>query len=898
MRSTRLSLSHSGSLPLLAASLLPLSGRGGTLDLAGIGLGRFFPVSWLQHKSTRALDENSVVPTLPFRCNCHLRDCGPEEIAKEEEIESPFDFVEASSPRTLPYFAAAGTFTPTALSSSQSRSSFSYQEICCENDLAVLGLQQSCPRQYLVLRTLRASLGGLHHSFESPREIDQSPPKQRQGQGQRSRIKAEGFDGNFGASTKATSTGAYLLDGGEHTGSGHTSKSCWNGCSRRSRYYFIDDIGTQCVDSSRVGQQARVNESARSCRCGDRQDHRQAAERSQDYRGGRQDTKYRHTQQQTSETTESTPETVSAEGRHFEAVEGVQNRDGEIHEPQAHGGNHQTGGDQIRDRTGQTHGRLAPTTDPVSFFDCGSACSYRSRTPWHFARWDYTSGDHSSAGSSHLQPHRHPGDTGFTRGRSARGRRRGTASHGFGQGEARQSEIKNTHRRACDTKYGIETAEAEDTEEAHSKSSHRSSECSFLIRPCPDTGIPERDDHGRSRKVTFSPSPEYITFDPEPDEFGLWHSTFDDLSSFMQTGTSTAVKVWWGGVPHHSEPRQLILQTTTIEMELLSTHFAELWADHLQEADFSFRRLVLPEGCDLEAAVHFLVFPLPREPEIYPTLVGVHSSCHSGSTLTRWFPWCFSGHSLCGDRLLRDLQLQRSSTTKIVLRERTFTLEARLPLLAGDVLEIFEEGEEASLFQDIPISSSPPVPLRELSIGEPLRGDRLLGIEGEEEDIDLTEQPHVGDVHLYGFDTVDDGFLQPRTVVTSEAYLGIPQPERIARDGCVLVLSLKTPQIHSPGFALALCETITMDRYQRERLADVRHFACLLPSPSFTWTWLGAALSAEERGLLDVDGRIVMVHHRPIPNHLPATLDDGCLVTFLVDRRCSSTPATGLCSAG
>ena len=867
-------------------------------------------------------------------------DCWAEETTKKEEVEGSIDFVEASSPRTLTYTAAASTPSPAAFSPSQPRSSFSDQENCFRDDLAVLELQQPCSRQYLVLRTLRPSLGRLYYPFESPHEIDQSSSQQRQGKGQGSRTTAERLDRN--ASTSDEATGAHFFDGRKHPRSRHTSKSCWTGCHRGNGCHTIDDIGYQCFDGCRISHQARDDEFAGSCRCRYCQDHRQAAARPQDNGDCGQVAKHCHTQQQASKTTESTSEAVSAERGYPETMDGVQKRDGEIYEPQTHGGDYQTGRNQNRDCPSQAYGGFAPAADSITLADSRQACSLRSGPHWHSARWDFTSGHYGSTRLTYLQPRRHPGDPGLARGRPG-GSRGGPASygpHGDGQGEACQTKIQITCG-ACDPQYGFEETETENTEETHSQSSTSPLESSFLIRPCPDTGILEKDYHGRSRKVTFSSSPEYITFDPEPDEFGLWQAVQGDSSSLMQYEKQTVVKVWWGGHPQQSEPRQLTIQSTTIEMELLSSHFASLWADHLRDADFSFRRLTIPEDYDFETSVHFLVFPLPRDPTTFPILVGMHSSCQSRGTLTRWYSTCLTGPSLSGERLLRELGLQRSRSSRIVMGENTFSLEERLPLSVGEVFEIFEDMEEADeqiLFQaNSHAPSISPLPLVKLSIGEPLRGDQILGIDAEDEEIDLTEQPHVGDIHLYGFDTLNDGFLQPRTVVTRdrtfqgfnfimfallddmiqlprrdaqltvwteynirrmiyetwrefqprdiEAYLVIPQPERIARDGCVLVLSLKAPHVHSPGYALALCETITMDRYHRERLADVRHFACLLPSPSFTWTWLGAALSAEERGLLDVDGRIVMVHSRPLPNHLPATLDDGCLVTFLVDRR-------------
>ena len=491
------------------------------------------------------------------------------------------------------------------------------------------------------------------------------------------------------------------------------------------------------------------------------------------------------------------------------------------------------------------------------------------------------------------------------------------------------------------TAYRSGYPELQQTEKTETQDAKTAS-ATFWRRPCPMSGVPGRDDHGRSRKVNFDTLPTYAFYDQvSDDEFGLWQEKEEETLFLMQElpKPRIVVKAWWSGQPLQAEPRRFIISTEAIEMEFLTNQFAAVWIDQIGTIDFAFQRLVMPAGSDTENAVHFLLYPTEVLPHSCPTLVAVHTDTPGAGSTTRWSPWCFKGHCLQGLQILRELGLSLSSTTRLVQNGRLSTPDSLVTLSRGNVLEIYEIMEETdiqALYQSFPTKIAQPLAA---SIGEPLRGDQLLGLDDAEETLTQTDDlPHVGDLHLYGFEALPEGMMQPRTVVLPDhslqghnfimfalldgmirlprrdaqisswtdynirqmifetwrefqprdidAYLVVPQPDRITRDGCVLVLHLRAPHVQiAPSQALVLCEFIITNRFRPDDFAESQHFACLLTTPGTSGAWVTSALSEEQFAGLEVANRVTMVQNRPIANHLRTFLEDGMLVTFLIDHR-------------
>ena len=873
----------------------------------------------------------------------HYGNCGTAAAPKEKKIQGKTAFVATQTSVQATGTTAVALASPTATSSPQQRSSLLGSQDCEQDDLDLL-VQEQGTRQYLVLRPVRAGLGRLCRTSQAQATTERPSS---QGKKQRQGTRIEGAtSGAYEIGNEAT--GTYLPFGKWHTGSGDTSKfgryRAWTG-DRRGDYSLIYPNGTcpaEHYDYVRPCNQAREHDCPRSSRSRCSEADCQTPSGHPDCRAHGKSSEHCDSEQPTSKATEPAVEIDTTEVHLASTVVGFQSRNGEVHGHQTSGDQSQTGRNSLRDRPGQADSGLTATADPVPLIDCAETGSCRDGSPLASTYQDQQF--NSAHGPAHLRPCSDPRDSGFCRGGGGVGQRgRFAQRYGDGKGQNYKSTFQNstTYRSGYSELQQTKKTEAQDTKTA------------FWRRPCPMKGVPGRDDHGRSRKVNFDTLPMYAFYDQvSDDEFGLWQERDEETLALMQEPPKPriVVKAWWSGLPHQAEPRRFLLFTEVIEMEFLTSHFAEVWKDQIESRDFAFQRLVMPTGSDTENAVHFLLYPAEVLPHSCPTLVAVHTDTPETGSTMRWSPWCFKGHCLQGWQILRELGLALSPTTRLVQNGRVFSPNSLITLPRGNVLEIHEVLEEIDTQALYQTSLTKTVQPLAASIGEPLRGDQLLGLDEADEDLIQTETlPHAGDLHLYGFNALPEGMMQPRTVVLPDrsmqghnfimfalldgmirlprrdaqisswtdynirqmifetwrefqprdidAYLVVPQPDRLARDGCVLVLHLRAPHVQpAPNQALVLCEFIITNRFRPDDFAESQHFACLLTSPGNSGAWMTSALPEEQLARLEVGNRVTMVQNRPISNHLRTFLDDGMLVTFLVDHRAPRPDRLGVFS--
>ena len=812
-------------------------------------------------------------------------------------------------------------------STPQSRSPIFGCQTSLRDDLALLGLCKQGAGHGVVLRPLWHCLA--RPEFQTG-ESQENQRQRQQGEGQGQRIGSDYYEcpttsqshscryGNS-ASSAAVPHGIRHDSWNHYTGQSDR-RSSGNICNRC--YSDISFIGTLDSYCGGARSTSRIDVFAGKFRPSGHQRHRHPVERAADLGDDwRKEPQYCDSEFKAPETAEQAAEADCAERFSTAAMDRFQEGHGEIYEPQACGGKTEAGRNPWRDCSSQAHCHGASATDPVSL-------PYGEREPkWggETTRFGDTSG---TPRAPYLRPHRgrhRPG------GRAGGGELRGSGGHGSRAVEAKQRPFQNSTTGSGDTGF------TEEKEEEGAKNPQSRFEWSFLRRPCPSSGILRKDYHGESPKchkeVMFEEVPTYHLFGfEEGDSFSL-------MQDPLRPPSTTLVKVWFASHRNTATPRTLTIETDVLELGLLETLFRELWEDQLGQRDFSFRRLTIQRELGPEEAIHFIVFHTDEVDHGCAVLIAVHSHSLEAGTVTRWFPWSFHCQQICRDWILRETLNQETASGNVMINDLTLELDEPFAGQHGDFIEFFLDEDLHSLMQTT-ISSfdlscfGKSIDFSGAPIIDP---DEVLGINLEETVFEEPLRPALGDIFLYELDCIPQEHLRPKNIVREndviqgfnfimyalldnaislprrdgqirewsdyyirsmiyevwsdfqprdiDAYFVRPQPERLSRDGFVLVLHLRSDDVSlAPGHSLTLCEHVIWDNRNDEDLTEASFMACSLRSPGLPRSWLEQTISADLRASIDQNSIVTLIRKKPAFLHERHHLQAGSLVSFLLER--------------
>ena len=812
-------------------------------------------------------------------------------------------------------------------STPQSRSPISGCQTSLRDDLALLGLCQQGAGHGVVLRQL------WHRLARSEFQNGQSQENQRQrqqGEGQRQRFRSDYYECPTISQSHPYCYGNSASSAAFPHGIRHDTRYHYTGQSdRRSSgnicYRCHSDIsffGT--LDSSCSGARSTfgIDVFTGKFRPGGHQGHCHPVERAADLGDDwGKESQYRYSEFKTPETAEQAAEADYSERFGTAAMDRFQERYGEIHEPQTCGGKAKAGRNPWRDCSSQAHCHGTSATDSVSLPHSERGSKWGGETTC-------LRDSSGTPGASYLRSHR---GGHRPRGGAGGGELWGSGGHGSRAVEAEQRPFQNSTTGSGDTGF------TEEKEEEGAKNPQSRFEWSFLRRPCPSLGILRKDYHGESRKcnkeVRFEEMPTYHLFGfEEGDSFSL-------MQDPLRPPTTVLVKVWFASHRNTATPRTLAIETDVLELGLLETLFRELWEDHLGQRDFSFRRLTIQRELDPEEAIHFIVFHTDEVDHGCAVLIAVHSHSLEAGTVTRWFPWSFHCQQICGNRILRETLNQEIAFGNMAINDFMLELDEPFAGQHGDFIEFFLDEDFHSLMQTT-ISSfdlscfSKSIDYSGAPIIDP---DEVLGINLEETVLEEPLRPALGDIFLYELDHIPQEHLRPKNIVREndviqgfnfimyalldnaislprrdgqirewseyrirtmiyevwndfqprdiDAYFVRPQPDRLSRDGFVLVLHLRSDDASlAPGHSLVLCEHVIWDNRNDEDLTEASFAACSLRSPGLPRSWLEQTTSADLRASIDQTSMVTLIRKKPAIPHERHHLQTGSLVSFLLER--------------
>ena len=555
----------------------------------------------------------------------------------------------------------------------------------CEDDLVLLDVPKSSSRYGLVLWPLWTSLA-------------------RTDQSQKDSIKGQSYWQGCQTthrrwSTRTTFTTSWQCPQettGDSIGLPYGDRTCWYGdtafcgfygeCAwRPSSYelYYAFHYGS----GNSIGGDDR--EQPRRSRLGSHQGDCVTAQERQDLGHYGKVPQYSDLEQQAAKTAESFATSDPTEGGHSCTVGLFQKRDGEVCSNQTYRSTSKVGADQERYRSGEIASDFTPTASAgahIRFWP--SRIRSTCRTFSRGSRSSTIGAPHFRSDLNH-QP----------RGRGGRGERQ-DGNLGGGRRE-RERKIENTTGNTC-----IKTQE----EEENAKEKRFRATRAFLSRPCLSKRSPTGREHGEFKKKTvrFTEQPELRLFDPA--EGGI-SQAFDflefDHSSLVQfsieASNSVTIKTWWADIAHEPTPRLLSMSQEEANMGLYQEHFRVLWADRLGDTDhFSFRRVFLPGGCDLDDSRHFVVFALPRLRQLHEqraVLVALHRISEDSGMTTNWRPLLLPQECPCPETLAQLILGHRHAPVHILRGEEDSPLQGPIRLHHGDFLELFLQDDEQVLLQ-------------------------------------------------------------------------------------------------------------------------------------------------------------------------------------------------------